>query len=87
MNTPTTRKTTIYGQPLCDDPRDFTPDEQVCTPAEIAAWKDAVRRADAGENVEIPRHFWIVDEHNALTHVSYEPWGVGVSVIDEEEGS
>jgi hypothetical protein len=34
-------KEAIYGFPCVENPHDFTPDEESCTPAEIAFWEDA----------------------------------------------
>lgn len=50
---------TSYGTgPLCDDPRDFHPDPECSTPEERAAHAEACRRAEAGEEVVIPRSYW-----------------------------
>lgn len=48
-----------YGSgPLCADPRDFHPDPECSTEEERAAHADACRRAEAGEEVAIPRSGW-----------------------------
>lgn len=46
----------LYGAPLVDDPRDYTPDMECCTPEEVATWDEACKKAEAGESVEVPRH-------------------------------
>ncbi|MGB9781411.1 MAG: hypothetical protein ACPLSY_01835 [Moorellaceae bacterium] len=74
-----------YGSPMCEDPRDFTPDPECCTEKEIAAWKEACRRAEAGEKVEIPHHIWEKDPDGTVRHISYNPWGIGTSVIRNPE--
>ena len=42
-------KEPIYGFPCVENPHDFMPDPEACTPAEIAFWEDAKKRWDAGE--------------------------------------
>jgi hypothetical protein len=37
------------------DPRRFEPDEEACTPAELAAWKEACAAWDRGERPEVKR--------------------------------
>jgi len=37
-----------YGPFAGGDPRNFEPDEECCTPEEIAAWKSACAEWDAG---------------------------------------
>lgn len=39
----------LYGFFHLDDPRDFFPDEESCTPEEIAAHKTACAKAESGE--------------------------------------
>ncbi len=39
----------VYGFFHLDDPRDFFPDEECCTPAEITAHKTACEKAALGE--------------------------------------
>ncbi len=69
-----------YGSPMVTDPRDFTPDEQMCAPHEIEAWKEACRRAEAGEHVEIPQSRFIYDKDGRLVaHILNQPWGIGIS--------
>lgn len=61
---------TMYGSAHVDDPRDFHPDPECSTPEERAAHAEACRRAEAGEEVTIPRHryqaFASAEEANAL---------------------
>ena len=44
----------VYGFFHGGDPRDFTPDYDLCTPEEIARWQADVARAEAGENITAP---------------------------------
>lgn len=76
----------LYGSPCCDDPRDYTPDHSCCTDKEIAAWREACARAEAGESVEIPQHQWLKNEKTGtVCHVAYNPWGIGLSKLREPE--
>jgi len=45
---------TYYGYFPGGDPRDFTPDQEVCTPEEIARWEAACKRWEAGDTSELP---------------------------------
>ena len=44
----------VYGFFPGDDPRNFTPDAEVCTPEEITAWKDDCEAWDRGERIPVP---------------------------------
>lgn len=74
-----------YGYPVCKDPRHFKPDPECCTEEEIAAWKEACKRAEAGEKVEIPKHEWFSNEEGCIVHVNRSPWGIGVNTLYNEE--
>lgn len=41
-----------YGPFPGGDPRNFTPDEECCTPVEIAAWKAACAEWEAGTGTD-----------------------------------
>ena len=43
---------TLYGTFMGGDPRDFTPDEEMCTPEEISAWETACEEWNRGEGVD-----------------------------------
>ena len=43
---------TLYGTFMGGDPRDFTPDEELCTPEEISAWETACEEWNRGEGVD-----------------------------------
>ena len=43
---------TLYGPFMGGDPRDFTPDEEMCTPEEISAWETACEEWNRGEGVD-----------------------------------
>lgn len=76
---------TRYGNPVCDDPRDFSPDPECCTPEEIARWKEACERAERGEKVEVPQHQWFSDKDGMICcHVNSNPWGIGIYIYRDE---
>ena len=52
-----------YGFFHLDDPRDFFPDDECCSPAEIAAHREACEKAARGEDWG-PRS----EEHGPWTH-------------------
>jgi hypothetical protein len=81
----------VYGFPCVENPHDFTPDEQSCTPEEIAFWEDAKKRWDAGErDVRGARCTSTFNEAGELVmHTTSTSWGIGVNVVefdDDEEG-
>jgi hypothetical protein len=83
-------KEAIYGFPCVDNPNDFRPDRECCTPEEIAFWKDAKKRWDAGErDVRGGRCEDLKDaEGNWAGHIIRTSWGIGVNMVeldDEEE--
>lgn len=73
-----------YGFPCVEDPHDFTPDEECCTPEEIALWEDAKKRWDAGErDVRGARCSTIRDKAGNMTaHLTATSWGIGVNMVD-----
>ncbi len=78
---------TVYGFPCVENPHDFTPDPESCTPEEIAFWKDAKKRWDAGErDVRGARCETIRDEQgNMKAHITRTSWGIGVNSIEWDE--
>ena len=77
----------VYGFPCVEDPHDFRPDEECCTPQEIAFWEDAKRRRDAGErDVRGKRCETTTNENGEYTgHVTRTSWGIGTNSFDFEE--
>jgi hypothetical protein len=62
-----------------ENPHDFSPDSECCTPKEIAFWQEAKKRWDAGErDVRGARCGWISD----TVHVTRTSWGIGVNMVD-----
>lgn len=76
-----------YGYFHGGDPRDFCPDGEVCTPAEMAAHKAACEAWERGERPEYERHRHEVTEVGATTVVtSYAgSFGMGTYQMRDEE--
>jgi hypothetical protein len=77
----------VYGYPCVEDPHNFDPDPECCSPAEIEAW----RRACA--NYRKPAYEpnkGCFTEHDAdgqmVKHVLRTSWGIGVNLIDSCDG-
>lgn len=77
-------KEPIYGFPCVEDPHDFTPDSESCTPEEIAFWENAKKRWDAGErDVRGARCHTTYDENGKLTGSTVSTsWGIGVNYVE-----
>ena len=82
-------KEAVYGFPCVENPHDFSPDEESCTPEEIAFWEDAKKRWDAGErDVRGARCETVTDDEAGVTmHITRTSWGIGLNMfeMDEEE--
>lgn len=74
---------TSYGVAcIVSDPRDWHPDPECTSPEELAAHADAIRRAEAGEEVKIPGHRWeIRDTYEDAAALLKEP-GVAAVTVD-----
>lgn len=80
-------KSPVYGYPCVDDPHDFDPDVECCSPAEIEAWRRAC--ANYGKPSYEPNKgcFTEVDESGQMVkHVLRTSWGIGVNLIDTCDG-
>jgi hypothetical protein len=77
----------VYGFPCVENPHDFTPDEESCTPEEIAFWEDAKKRWDAGErDVRGQRCHTLTGENGEyLGHIPQTSWGIGVNMVEMED--
>ena len=77
----------VYGFPCVEDPNDFSPDGESCTPAEIVFWEDAKKRWDAGErDVRGARCETVRNETGETTaHFTRTSWGIGVNNIETWE--
>lgn len=79
-------KQVVYGFPCVNDPNDFFPDPECCTPQEIEAHRLA--KATYGSPAYEPNKgcFTKVSEDGQVVmHVTRTSWGIGTNVIDEEE--
>lgn len=86
------RTEAVYGFPCVENPHYFKPDEESCTPEEIAFWQDSKKRWDSGErDVRGLRCASTYDsEGNLLMHTTQTSWGIGVNMVemeDDEHGS
>ena len=71
----------VYGFPCVENPHDFSPDRESCTPEEIAFWEDAKKRWDAGErDVRGARCETVRDDTgDMVAHITRTSWGIGVN--------
>lgn len=73
------------GYPVVEDPRDFSPDPECCTPEEIAAHKAACEAWERGERpTREPTHETIADGET-LIRLTRAPWGIGVSTLRDPQ--
>lgn len=76
-----------YGLLRTEDPRDFRPDENECTPEELANHRAAVEAVERGEPVPdqpfTPDAVTIVD--GVAVHSCGGPWGIGSYVVRDPE--
>lgn len=75
-------KSPIYGFPCVEDPNDFIPDRECCSPAEIEAHRIAC--ADFGKPAFVANRGceWLTDPTGAVVaHVVRTSWGIGVNLI------
>lgn len=71
----------IYGFFPGGDPREFSPDHEVCTEAEIALHKEHCAAWDRGERTDVPVSGW-TDEN---THVTRSAYGLGIYYVDFDD--
>jgi hypothetical protein len=71
----------VYGFPCVENPHDFSPDRESCTPEEIAFWEDAKKRWDAGErDVRGARCETVRNETGEMiAHFTRTSWGIGAN--------
>lgn len=83
----------VYGHYLGGDPRDFTPDRDCCTEAEIQAWGAACLAANAGqpcpEGVESHGHYVNFVERDGKREMVLESrpgsFGIGARITRDPE--
>ena len=76
----------MYGAFPGGDPREWRPDEEVNTEAEMAAYKKACAEWDAGVGVDVgTSHRWLTDEQGNLAGWgTVTPYGLGVYSYKQE---
>jgi hypothetical protein len=72
---------TCYGGFHLDDPRDFFPDKEVCSPEEIAAHREACEKAERGEPWEP-----MDEEHGPWTRVIDGKREIAIGARPEGDG-
>ncbi len=80
-------KQPLYGYPCVEDPHDFDPDVECCSPQEIETWRRAC--ANYGKPTYEPNKgsFSTFNaDGNLLTHVCRTSWGIGVNLISSCDG-
>jgi len=86
-----------YGYaPRGIDPRDFTPNDESCSPAEIAEWRAACEAWERGERPRVPGPHdpplgdaptpdaVLAGDGGTLIHQTRAYWGVGSYVLRDE---
>lgn len=74
-----------YGGYYGGDPRKFFPDEEVCTADELKAHKEHCAAWDRGLRPEPGGHISEYDKDGKLIlHIARNPFGLGVTVFDDE---
>lgn len=68
---------TLYGTFMGGDPRDFTPDEEMCTPEEISAWETACEEWNRGEGVDRGPGCQTMGDGSAVTGTGF---GLGTTI-------
>jgi hypothetical protein len=75
-----------YGYFPGGDPREFTPDEESCTPNEIEAWKLACELVESGEvKLVSGQHHWPVFDKLGVCigHTTHSPFGIGTYTYND----
>lgn len=69
-----------YGYFGSGDPRDFTPDYELCSSEEIARWQADVALAESGDiTIAPPAGEWVLDQNgNRAMHILAPKYGIGV---------
>lgn len=78
-----------YGFFPGGDPREFTPDSEMCSNSEIQAWKEACDKWNQAERVVIEgSHRWLTDaEGNVIGTATVSGLGIGTYWYDDKEES
>lgn len=77
----------IYGYPCVEDPRDFDPDPECCSPTEMAAWRLACQTFGKSDHKPNKGCFTDRDESGQMVrHVLRTSWGIGINLIRKCDG-
>lgn len=75
-----------YGYPCVEDPNDFSPDVECCSPEEIAAHRRACETYGTPDYVPNAGCYSEYDKDgNLVKHVTRTSWGIGVNMVDLDE--
>lgn len=80
-------KRPIYGFPCVEDPHDFDPDAECCSPKEIEAWRTAC--LNYGKPSYEPNKGCFShhsDDGQLVMHVTRTSWGIGTNLISHCDG-
>jgi hypothetical protein len=80
-------KMPVYGFPCVENPHDFDPDVECCSPQEIETWRRA--KANWGKPGFEPNkgcETTFDEAGNLVKHVLRTSWGIGVNLIDQCDG-
>lgn len=80
-------KQPVYGFPCVEDPNDFIPDDDCCSPEEIETHRVAC--ANYGKPTYQPNRgcYTETDDSGQLVkHVARTSWGIGTNLIDHCDG-
>lgn len=77
------REEFMYGYFPGGDPRDFTPDYELCAKEEIEAWKADVEAAERGDTVVCPPSGqWLFGKDGkAILHILAPRYGIGTYIV------
>lgn len=78
-------KQPIYGFPCVEDPRDFDPDRECCSPTEIDAWHLACQRFGKPD-FEPNKGCYAESNGETVKHVLRTSWGIGVNLVSHCDG-
>ena len=71
-----------YGFFPGGDPRNFTPDEECCSPEEILSWETACAEWNKGNEVQVGASCVVASG----MLITIAPFGIGTYQFDDDEG-
>ncbi len=80
-------KQPLYGYPHVDDPHDFIPDAECCSPTELEAHRQACSEYGTAHYKPNKGCYSEYDDSGRLvSHVARTSWGIGTNLIDACDG-